>query len=260
MNRTLLTAVIDTAPLKDLIQSPTLMAKVLADIEQENVCVVRGVISRAEVRQLVDYLTGIGRGSLPNWEAIMPKCPNHHRVNQWDERSHVKACFHQFSFFPWNHDLFNLFQRFREVFALRNLLAGADAGAYLGQEPEEDCTARLSFQFYPRGGGGMNAHIDPAGPHQAVVPTLMLSELGKDFNEGGAFMKNTKGETIWIEKHTNPGDVVLFSPKLVHGVATIDPGETLNWPAFEGRWMSIFAVNKLATNTRVTEAVDLGKA
>jgi len=253
-----MTRIIDTAPLKELIASPSLMADILKEIEAENVCLVRGVIPREDVRSLVDYLTGIGRGSLPNWQPIMPKCPNHHRVNQWDPRSYVKACFHQFSFFPWNHDVFNLFQRFRDVFVLRNLLAGAEPEAYLGQEPYDDCTARLSFQFYPRGAGAMNAHIDPAGPHQAVVPTLMMSELGRDFREGGAFMRKSAGETIWIEQHTNPGDVVLFSPRLVHGVGTIDPDAAVNWPAFEGRWMSIFAVNKLATNRRVTESVDLG--
>jgi ectoine hydroxylase-related dioxygenase (phytanoyl-CoA dioxygenase family) len=70
-------------------------------------------------------------------------------------------------------------------------------------------------------------------------------------------MKNSGGDVIWVEKHARPGDVVLFSPQLVHGVAPIDPKAELNWPAFEGRWMSIFAVNKLATNTRVAEAVDL---
>lgn len=253
-----MTRIIDTAPLSELIASRASRDEVLGQIARENVCIVRGVISRDEVNRLVNYLTGIGRGSLPNWQAIMPKCPNHHRVNQWDPRSHVKACFHQFSFFPWNHDPFNLFQRFRDVFLLRNLLAGAPADAYLGQEPYDNCTARVSFQFYPRGAGAMNAHIDPAGPHQAVVPTLMMSELGKDFREGGAFMKNSAGETIWIEKHTDPGDVVLFSPSLVHGVSIVDPGATPDWLAFEGRWMSIFAVNKLATNTRVVEAIDVG--
>jgi hypothetical protein len=70
-------------------------------------------------------------------------------------------------------------------------------------------------------------------------------------------MKNTSGEVIWIEKYARPGDVVLFSPRLVHGVAPIDPKIALDWTAFEGRWMSIFAVNKLATNTRVAEAVDV---
>jgi hypothetical protein len=254
-----MTQIIDAPPLKELLASQPLMDRLLQDIEAENICLVREVISRQEVRALVDYLTGIGRGSLPNWQPIMPKCPNHHRVNQWDPRSYVKACFHQFSFFPWNHDVFNLFQRLGDVFALRNRLAGAEPDAYMGQEPFDDCIARLSFQFYPRGAGAMNAHIDPAGPHQAVVPTLMMSELGSDFREGGAFVKNSAQETIWIERHTNPGDLVLFSPKLVHGVGTIDPGTPVDWPSFQGRWMSIFAVNKLATNMRVGEAVDMGR-
>ena len=72
------------------------------------------------------------------------------------------------------------------------------------------------------------------------------------------FMKNSKGDVTWIERYTRPGDVVLFSSQLVHGVAAIDPGAALNWTAFEGRWMSIFAVNKLATNRRVAEALDVG--
>jgi hypothetical protein len=252
-----MTEIIETAPLAELLESPALRKDMLDRLAGEDICIVRNVVTPLDVQQMVGYLIGVGRGSLPNWEPIVARCPNHHRVNQWDERSYVKACFHQFSFFPWNHDVFNFFQRFRHVFALRNLLAGAEPGAYLGQEPQGGCTARLSFQFYPRGGGAMNAHIDPSGPHQAVVPTLTLSALGTDFREGGAFMRNSKGDVIWIERYAKPGDVVLFSPRLVHGVAPIDPDATTNWPAFEGRWMAIFAVNKLADNTRVSNAIDI---
>jgi hypothetical protein len=56
------------------------------------------------------------------------------------------------------------------------------------------------------------------------------------------------------------GDVVLFSAKMPHGFATIGPTAGSDWPSFEGRWMAIFAVNKLATNTRVREAIDLADA
>jgi hypothetical protein len=252
-----MTAISDTAPLADLLKNSAARQDVLDRLAREDVCIVRGVATQAEVRQYIKYLSEVGRSSFPNWQAILPRCPNHHRVNQWDERSYVKACFHQFSFFPWNHDVFNFFRRFRDVFVLRNLLSGAEPEAYLGLEPEDDCTARLSFQFYPRGAGAMNAHVDPEGPHQAVVPTLMMSELGVDFREGGAFMKNSNGDMIWIEQYARPGDVVLFSPQLVHGVAPIDPHATSNWTSFEGRWMSLFAVNKLATNTRVTDAIDM---
>lgn len=252
-----MTEIIDTPPLAELVADGGLRRNLLRQFAEKNICIVRNVATREEVAALTVYLSGVGRSSLPNWQAILPKCPNFHRVNHWDERSYVKACFHQFSFFPWNHDVFNLFKRFRDVFVLRNLLSGAEPDAYLGHEPYDDCIARLSFQFYPKGIGGMNEHIDPVGSHQAVVPLLMMSELGVDFREGGIFARTAEGRLIFIENDAKPGDVVLFSAEMPHGVATIDPTAIANWPSFEGRWMAIFAVNKLATNMRVREAVDL---
>lgn len=255
-----MTKIIDTPSLVDLVADAALQRNLLYQLADRNICIVRNVATRSEVAQLIAYLSGVGRSSLPNWHAILPKCPNFHRVSQWDERSHVKACFHQFSFFPWNHDVFNLFKRFREVFVLRNLLSGALRDAYLGSEPYDDCIARLSFQFYPKGIGGMNEHVDPVGDHQAVVPLLMMSELGVDFRNGGIFVRTDGGSRIFIENDTKPGDMVLFSPEMPHGVATIDQTAGPDWPSFEGRWMAIFAVNKLATNNRVREAIDLTAA
>lgn len=252
-----MTEIIETPSLRDLLANEPSRQAILNHLDREDVCLIRQVVAPVEIRQFIEYLTGIGRGSLPNWHAISAKCPNHHRVNRWDERSYVKACFHQFSFFPWNHDVFDFFRKFRDVFALRNLLGGADPDAFLGHEPSGSCTARLSFQFYPSGGGAMNAHIDPSGPHQAAVPTLTMSDFGRDFQEGGAFMRNSQGEVTWIERYAKAGDVVLFSPKLVHGVAPIDPAKQLHWSRFEGRWMSIFAVNKLAENTTIADAIDV---
>lgn len=255
-----MTPIFETAALSDLIRDSSLREDLLKQLDDEKLCIIRGVATRQEMAAWIAYLSQVGRGSLPGWQAILPNCSNFHRISHWDERSYVKACFHQFSFFPWNDDIFSLFTRLRPVFELRNLLSGAEPGAYLGYEAYDDCIARLSFQFYPKGIGGMNEHIDPVGPHQAVVPLLMMSELGRDFEDGGIFVRGADGEMVFIEKYTRPGDVVLFSPKLAHGVATIDPKKDADWLSFEGRWMAIFAVNKLATNTRVAEAVDLAVA
>jgi hypothetical protein len=255
-----MTAIINTPSLADLVADAGLRRNLLQQFADKNICILRNVATRSEVAALTAYLSSVGRSSLPNWQAISAKCPNFHRVSHWDERSHVKACFHQFSFFPWNHDVFNLFKRFRDVFVLRNLLSGAEPDAYLGFEPYDDCIARLSFQFYPSGMGGMNEHIDPVGTHQAVVPLLMMSELGADFREGGIFARDAEGRRIFIESSTKPGDVVLFSAEMPHGVATIDPEVEPDWPSFAGRWMAIFAVNKLASNNRVREAIDLATA
>lgn len=255
-----MTRIFEIPSLDELVRDSGLRQDLLKQLDDERICVIRNVATRQEIAAWIAYLSQVGRGSFPGWQAILPNCANFHRISHWDERSYVKACFHQFSFFPWNDDVFTMFNRFRLIFELRNLLSGAEAGAYLGYEAYDDCIARLSFQFYPKGVGGMNEHIDPVGPHQAVVPLLMMSELGRDFEEGGIFVRPPESEAVFIERYTNPGDVVLFSPKLAHGVATIDPEKGTDWLSFEGRWMAIFAVNKLATNARVAEAVDLAVA
>lgn len=255
-----MTKILETAPLPDLLNDEAARSAVLASLAAKDAIIIRNVVSATKIQRIKDYLRSIGRSSLPNWHPILPNCPNFHRINVWDQRSYVKACFHQFSFFPWNDDILSLFASFKDVFALRNLLSGAGPHDYLGPEPLDQCIARLSFQFYPRGGGAMNKHKDPIGPHQAVVPILIMSKFGEDFKKGGAYFDTAAGETVFVEQFANPGDLVLFDPQMPHGVAPIDPDVEMDWPAFEGRWMSIFAVNKLATNTQVTDAVDIAAA
>jgi hypothetical protein len=255
-----MTNIVEIASLKDLLADKAARLSLLSSMAAGDAIIIRDVIPNLKIQQIKNYLRGIGRSSLPNWQPLVPNCPNFHRVNNWDQRSFVKACFHQFSFFPWNDDVLNLYATFKDIFTLRNLLSGADASAYLGPEPFDHCIARISFQFYPRGGGAMNKHKDPQGPHQAVVPILIMSKLGEDFTEGGAFLESTSGETIFLERFAGPGDLVFFDPQMPHGVAPIDPESEMDWPLFEGRWMSIFAVNKLTTNTQIANATDIGEA
>jgi hypothetical protein len=57
-----------------------------------------------------------------------------------------------------------------------------------------------------------------------------------------------------------PGDVVYFNDSCAHGVKPIDPDAPLNWPSYAGRWMLLFAVNRLAGNTAIGNAMDLDKS
>lgn len=255
-----MTELIEKRSVSALINDPAALDEVRAHLAKENVVIIRNVVDPGDIKRIISYLAGIGRGSLPNWQPLLPRCPNFHRINRSDRRSYVKGNFHQWSFFPWNQDLFDFYSRFRDVFVLRNILSGAEPGTYLGSDPDDDCIARLSFQFYPKGCGGMNEHRDPLGAHQEVVPILIMSELGVDFKTGGVYVRNVDDEVIWVETVAKPGDLVLFNPNMKHGVAQIDPDQAEDWLSFEGRWMSIFAVNKMATNNRVAEAIDLGAA
>jgi hypothetical protein len=229
----------------DILQSEAAYAEMADLLQQGRILVSRQVLSTELTRKITDYLSGIGRSSLPNWRPIEPGCPNFHRLNWDDERAYVRAAFHQFSFFPWNQDVFRLFDRLRDVFRLRNRLCGAEETAFLSGDPAEGAVARFSAQFYPSGGGHMAGHTDPVGDYQLVVPTLAMSAYGEDFTSGGLWVDMPDGARLQVDPLVQPGDLIWFHPRRPHGVAAVDPGAELDWPAFRGRWSAILAVNGL---------------
>src|ERR1700694_2772808 len=108
----------------------------IAAANEQTICVTRGALEPSFVKEVIDYLSQVGRNSLPSRHPTLPGCPNHHRVYQWDELSYVKGCFHQFSFFPWNEDIFHLFKTFARVYRLRNILSGVAPDRYVGKAPD----------------------------------------------------------------------------------------------------------------------------
>jgi hypothetical protein len=227
------------------------------NIMQGDLYIVKSAIDKQKVLKIRDYLTGIGKNSLPNYQAIAPGAPNFHRVNIWDDRAYVKGCFHQFTFFPWNQDVFQLFELTKPIYNLKNLINNQPIDKFLGATPEDGCIARLSFQFYPKGLGGLNKHSDPVDHHQLTVPSLIMSKKGEEFHTGGVYVENESGELVFTDELCDIGDVVLFNAQVPHGVKKIDEEKDEDWLSFEGRWMMIFATNKLFDNQRVSDAVDL---
>jgi len=243
------TLITDTGAIKEMRQN----------ILDGDVFVAKNVYSKDMVLKIREYLSNIGRYSLPNYMPIEAGVPNSHRVSVWDERSYVKTCFHQFSFYPWNQDIFSLFKLANETYAVKNLLSNNPADKFLKPTPEDGCTARLAFQFYPKGTGAMNKHQDPFDHHQATVPTLTMSKKGVDFKSGGSFAEKSNGDKVWLDEISDLGDVVYFNPQIPHGVDMIDDGVAEDWLSFEGRWTMLFATNKVSSNAKIANAVDLKK-
>jgi len=234
--------------------------RVRADIEQGDVYIARGVYSSGLLDDIREYLRSIGRHSLPNYTRIEAGAPNFHRMNRADPRAYVRGSFHQFVFFPWNQDVFDLFRVFAPVYHMKNVLSGIAPESFLGQAPQDGCTARLAFQMYPCGSGFLNRHSDPVDYHQLTVPIMQMSQKGRDFTSGGLFVQMENGTDLVIDDITEPGDVIYFNARCPHGVHPIDPDAETRWLDYAGRWMLLFAVNKLAGNAAIADAVDLTQA
>lgn len=221
-----------------------------------NVYIARNFMPKDQILKIREYLEGIGRSSLPNYHPIERACPNFHRIDRWDPRAHVKACLHSFSFFPWNHDVFGFFDLFRPVYNLKNRLSDLPAESFLNVEPDRGCVARLSFQYYPRGIGGLNLHQDPFDYHQITVPAMMMSKKGEDFHSGGNYVE-TKDGMVFLDDICDYGDIIYFNAQCNHGVDKIDPDVEPDWLSQQGRWIALFAVNKLSDNLEIGDSRDL---
>lgn len=242
---------------KVILENPLIAQQIRQDIIDGDIYVARKAYVKNIVLKIRNYLTNIGSNSIPNYKPIELGSPNFHRLNAWDERAHVKGCFHQFVFFPWNQDVFNLFELAKETYQVKNVLSNNPKDKFMGRQGNDGCVSRIAFQFYPSGSGGLNKHQDPVDHHQLCVPTLTMSKKGVDFMKGGAYAETKTGERVYTDEISDVGDVVYFNALIPHGVETIDPEVELDWISFKGRWMLLFAINKLATNAAIADAVDL---
>lgn len=229
-----------------------------AHISKGGLIIWKRYISNELCDRMRFYLESVSRGSLPNYHAIENGAPNFHRINDADDRATVIGRFQQFSFFPWNADPLRLFKIFGPLFQLKNILSGNSPDSFMGSDSWASVVPRLSFQYYPAGGGFLNAHSDPKNRFQVTVPTLTLTERGSDFSEGGAWVE-LDGEKVFTDDLGAKGDVVLFNAELPHGVDEIDPGVELDWLSGRGRWMVLLALNAVGNERAAGLAKDLVK-
>ena len=241
----------------EILSDLSMIDEIRSRIKAGEIYIIKNLVEKGLVNKIKTYLANIGNNSLPNYKRIEIGCPNFHRLNVWDKRSYVQACFHQFVFFPWNQDVFNFFELFRKIYQVRNLISGNPKNKFLSIEPEDGCIARLAFQFYPKGIGGIHKHSDPIDHHQLTAPILQMSKKGIDFKSGGAYLEASDGKKIMLDDYAEIGDVIYYNAMLSHGVEPIDPECKPDWLSFEGRWVLLFAINKLFDNTEITDAVDL---
>ena len=223
-------------------------------IKSGEVLIFRNAVNKDLVNSIKAHLIALGRSSYPNYHAISTTSPNFHRLNDEDERAFVKGRFQQFNYFPWNQDYFNFFKRFKFIFELKNALSNLPINFGLETSPDSEFTAKLSFQFYPAGGGYLVKHADPVDKHQLAICTLVMSNYGEHFNSGGTFME-MDGKKVFVERFCKEGDIIFNNAQIPHGVDKIDENHDMNWLEYKGRWMGLFANNKFSHVQSVSDSL-----
>ncbi|HWV86408.1 MAG TPA: hypothetical protein VNZ62_13250 [Capillimicrobium sp.] len=209
----------------------------MASIAAHDVYVVKGFYPRDEVLAFREMLVEFSEAEEPSWHPCLDGVPDYHRINDEYEGSWVKAKMHAFYFHRFNGRV-DLFERFRDIFEIKNHLAGEAPDAYLDTIPSDGIISRLVAQQYPRGGGYLAEHIDPASRFARLQTIVQASTIGEDFQTGGLYLRESPdSEQIWVDPHTEMGDLMVLTPEAPHGVAPVDPEAECDWSVRDGRWM-----------------------
>ena len=83
------------------------------------------------------------REAPPSWHPCYDGVPDYHRINDLYPHSYVKARMRSFYFHRFNERR-ALFDRFKEIFEMKNFLAGAPRDAYYDTVPSQRVISRLT--------------------------------------------------------------------------------------------------------------------
>ncbi len=206
-------------------------------IKDNTVYVVKDFYSKKKIKEFFSLLESFRQTFEPSWHPCLDGCPDYHRINDEYPNSYVRAKMHSYYFHRWNRHR-DVFDDFKDVFEIKNYLAGQPKGSFYDTIPSEGVISRIVSHQYPRGGGYLKEHVDPTSSFAKIQTIILASGFGKDYHQGGLYLrKNEKSDPIPIDPHAEIGDLLVLSPDVRHGVAAIDPNEPLDWSKTDGRWM-----------------------
>jgi len=207
-------------------------------IGRPEVFIVQAFYERSAILKLRDETFSGGLASEPSWHPLHDDCPDYHRLHDNYPKAHVKQKMHGFYYHGWYPHNRNKFAFFAEIFAIKNRLAGLPEHTFLHNVPSDGFVARVNVHHYPKGGGYQAEHIDPVGKHAHIQTLVAASEFGRDYRAGGVYARaTTSDERTFLDPLLKPGDLLVMSPGIPHGVDCIDPDLPYEWRTNDGRWM-----------------------
>lgn len=148
-----------------------------------------------------------------------------------------------------SENLYGFHEAFKKLIVIRDIIRN-DGKFTTNENLMGDSFNACRFQIYPSGGGFMLGHQDyvaekTSNQNSASLLQLLLfiTERGKDFSQGGAFLTHNGLETD-IEGYAKSGDIAIYDGQSFHGVKDIDPQLPLNTEKIRGRIVALVTIYK----------------
>lgn len=222
--------------------------QVISAVETNSYAVIRGLYSKEEIEISLQQIKAnmplqtdhpaFGENSFAvqqNFQKII--------VGGGSQRSYYVPRCVRVAYNPvWAKDLFKMRNHFKLLAKVRNVIMNTPKNYAVDQIEEDGFWTASRLQHYPSGGGFFYRHRDvvleeitrKAGLTKFLQIILLLTQKGKDFENGGAFIEHN-GVKINLENDYGSGDILIYDKRTVHGVDDIDPNKKLDFQCIEGR-------------------------
>ena len=231
---------IEFSEFRDIVYNkPKETKQLILDMLSGDVLVLKNALKREEAikikKQLYEYGNNTPEQDLREDSVI----PNYHIKNQlkYKIKDGYNELAHSYYFYRWNDDTLNLFSRINDVWDTVKVFNGLDVNEYKDNLPEDNIIDRIQVLHYPLNSGEISCHCDKARWQKTNIG-FNLTQIGEDYDEGGAYFLNSDEEEIHMEPYIKVGDAPIFLPSILHGVRTPkSDNHDIDWSTSRGRWL-----------------------
>lgn len=216
---------------------PQFVQGIVESLHAGDVYILKKAFSPPFFSTLRSRLMEHGQHTPSQFFKMLEGCPNYHRIINDDIAKNYSfySIKHSFYFFPWNKDEFGVFSEAYPRWRIIKFLSGYPQDEYEKNTPKDGITDRLQIVHYPSGAGCIETHSDPFKCQRLIISCFM-TKRGKDYNTGGVYFVDAQNQKVDMEDEIDVGDMQIYYPTILHGVATIDAGATPDWTSLSGRW------------------------
>lgn len=234
-------------------------------VQNNGYVIIRGLFKKKEIREHLKILrknfrakrdkssnSGGHREIMKNYQKI---CVGSSSKIQLKEKDKIYRL-HRIIYNPiWSPDIYKLRSIFKKFCGLRNQFLNYRYD-YATEKVEKKIWSATRILQYPKGGGHMSCHkdfvvnkINKKNKIKFYQFILNMSQLGKDFKRGGAYIKKNK-KIIYLEKFLKSGDILVYNGSSDHGVYEVDPNHKIEMSKLNGRviLMNSFYQTKIKKN------------
>lgn len=217
--------------------NPAVVGRVVDAVYAGDILILRNAFPADRIRRLRAEAYEYARSHGPVEGAIIDGCPNlrYRAETSQSDGGGYGSIYNVYNFFRWNEDPLGIFDLVAEPYRLMKTVGGFPPTQFEDHLPSDGVVDKIEFLHYPRGGGGIDMHSDPAN-NVKLTMGMNLTEAGEDYRSGGFVTIDADGAARNIERDALLGSIISFFPTVNHGVDAIDPGEKLDWESGAGRW------------------------